>query len=136
MPKKTEEFINDIKNGVAYNENLDKFTTPTEQTKMLSELIETSNTSRKDLVKVLTPTDNNGYKYLNGGRAMKRDILIKICITCNQDIKCTANYLKRFGFLELYPRNKRDYIIMQGIEQALDVEKVSNLLSAAGEKRL
>ncbi len=136
MPKNTEEFINNIKKGVDYSEINEEFNSKEKQNNLLTDLIENAAVSRKDLVSIITPTDNNGYKYLNGGRKMQRDILIKICIACEQDFETTSRFLKRFGFIELYARNKRDYIIIQGINEKKTVEQICNMLSIAGEVRL
>ncbi len=136
MHKLTEEFLNDIKNGVSYDENTKSFSDDYEKIRLLDKLIDDSNITKKEIVAIITPSDNNGYKYLNGGRKMQRDILLKICIACSQNIEDTSYILKRFGFLELYPRIKREYIIMQGIISNFTIESINKELAKASENLL
>lgn len=136
MYKQTSEFINDIKNNIGIDENEKQFITDDTRNQLLNELIVSSGVNKAELVKIITPTDNNGYKYLSGKRKMQRDILIKICITCQKDYTETSKILKQFEFLELYPRIKREYIIINGISNHKYLSEINQDLANEGEKQL
>lgn len=136
MYKQTSEFINDIKNNIGIDENEKQFITDDTRNQLLNELIVSSGINKAELVKIITPTDNNGYKYLSGKRKMQRDILIKICITCQKDYTETSKILKQFEFLELYPRIKREYIIINGISNHKYLSEINQDLANEGEKQL
>ncbi len=82
---------------------------------LLNKLIIDSGINKSTIVKQITPTDKNGYKYLNNKREMQRTILIKICIICQFDLKTTNKLLKSYRFLELYPKIKQEYLIIECI---------------------
>lgn len=136
MDKKTTEFMNDIKNNVAPDANEDHFVNEQKCTQLLKQMISKTCIDKKVLVDLITPTDNNGYKYLNGKRNMQRNILIKICVACGQNSEETAKMLKAYGFIHLYPRIKRDYIILQGIENQHSIEQINENLANADELKL
>ncbi len=136
MLKTTDEFINDIKNGVGPQENNHAFINEEKCISNLKKMVTASGVPRKEIVDYITPTDKNGYKYLCGDRKMQRNILIKICIACQQNLDDTAKMLKMYGFIELYPRLKSDYIIIQGIIEQLSVEQINQELAKNGQKQL
>lgn len=136
MKKVTEEFINHIKNGVEANDLDESFITKEDAINHLTHKINAKGITKKYIVNKITPGDSNGYKYLNGNRKMKRDLLLKVCIACSFTPKETNVTLKQFEFIELYPRVKRDYIVLRGITENKNIDEINDQLAKAEELKL
>ncbi len=136
MGKVTEEFVNHIKKGTEADELKESFITKTSAINYLTHRINAKGITKKHIVNKITPGDSNGYKYLNGNRKMKRDLLLKVCITCNFTPEETNVMLKQFNFIELYPRVQRDYIILSGITENENIDAVNERLAKAAELKL
>ncbi len=103
---------------------------------LLNKLITDLGINKSTIVKQITPTDKNGYKYLNNKREMQRTILIKICIICQFDLQTTNKLLKSYRFLELYPKIKQEYIIIECILEQRNLLETNKRLSARGISQL
>ncbi len=133
---KTEEFMNNIEENGSISKLEGEFIPKDFGFKLLEAEIIKSGIKPGEIAKVITPTDKNGYKYLNNTRKMQRNILIKICIVCNFNLKTTNLLLKYYRFPELYPKMKQDYIIIQGIKNKWSLEEINRILSIEEEPQL
>ncbi len=133
---KTEEFMNNIEESGSIANVEGNFIPEDYSFKFLEKEIIKSGILKKDIVKVITPTDKNGYKYLDNTRKMQKNILIKICIVCKFSLKTTNLLLKYYRFSELYPKIKQDYIIIQGIKNGSDLNEINRVLSNENEPQL
>lgn len=136
MGKITEEFTNHINSGVEAKSLEAKFLTKTDAINHLTHRINAKGITKKYIVNKITPGDSNGYKYLNGNRKMKRDLLLKICIACSFTPEETNSTLKQFEFIELYPRVKRDYIVLRGITENKNIDEINERLAKGEELKL
>ncbi len=132
----TEEFIQKIEQDIPASKLEGKFLDNDFGYKLLTEEIAKSGIKKAKIVRIITPTDKNGYKYLNNKREMQRNILIKICVVCEFDLKLTNKLLRSYRFLELYPKIKQEYIIIQGIQKKLELSQINDMLSQEGEMKL
>ncbi len=103
---------------------------------LLNSLMINCKINKRTIVKQITPTDKNGYKYLNNTREMQRNILIKICIICQFDLQTTNKLLKSYHFLELYPKIKQEYIIIESILKQRNLVETNKRLASKGITQL
>ncbi len=134
MKKTTDEILNDIKRSeeIDYDEN--------NKTSITYELIlkhlEKSNLTKAELIKGVGLDIKNGYKYLSGDRKINRDMMIKFLIYLNLDYQTLNQELKLCGFAELYPRVKRDKIIIHKLIHGYSLDQINDTLSSEGQFRL
>lgn len=66
--------------------------------------------------------------FLNGKKQMSRDKLLSVFITIGYSVTEVQSLLRRFGYGELYTRNQRDYIILMGIRDRAELDKINEKL--------
>lgn len=135
--KTTEEFRNNIKKGVEPEKLEQHFISGKDE--LLVELrgkIKDGGYTISEVVDKMTPGSSAGYHHLSGRRTMPRDGLITIAILLNFSHEETNRLLREFGEGELYPKRKRDYIIIKGITEKKSHEQIMNQLTKASEKLL
>ncbi len=77
------------------------------------------------------------YAIIDGTRANpSRDILIRLCFGFELSLDETQKLLKTFGAAVLYPRSRRDSIIIHAIENKLTLEECNDNLHAYGQKTI
>ncbi len=82
----------------------------------------------------ITPSHLN--QFLNGKKHMTKYYLVRIFITLGYDIDRVNSLLQRFDGSFLYARNKRDYIIMNGIVDKRSLDEIDFDLRAQGLESL
>ncbi|MCR5104950.1 MAG: helix-turn-helix domain-containing protein [Eubacterium sp.] len=82
----------------------------------------------------ITPSHLN--QFLNGKKKMTKYYLLRIFITLGYDLDKVNSLLQRFDGSFLYARNKRDYIIMNGIVDKLSIDDIDSVLRAQGLEAL
>lgn len=114
--KTTEQIINYIKGNKNYhpqelrvNDDISHFLTN-----------ELAGINRKSMFAKLDMDVRNGNKYINGNRAIKRDVLLKIFIYLEYDLEQVNNVFKNYGYPQLYAKNKRDGAIIYCIYNKYD----------------
>ena len=74
-----------------------------------------------------------GYKLLSGEKhTNKRDVILRICLASELDLKETQTALKLYGFSPLYARIKRDALLISAINERMSVEQINDLLKTKG----
>jgi len=76
------------------------------------------------------------YKVFNGERKASRDILICIAIGMGLKLNETQLVLRLYKFATLDPRDKRDSLVIFGINSEYSIEKMNNLLFEKNETML
>jgi hypothetical protein len=76
------------------------------------------------------------YQIFSGKRKPSRDKLLCLCRGMELNSVETNQLLKSAGFAPLYPKNKRDSIIMFGFEKGQSVVDINEVLYDNGEKTL
>ena len=71
------------------------------------------------------------YDFLNG-KQLSRDRLIVIFLNLKYEYDDICKMLRRFQLPQLYPKNRRDYLIMTGIHKKLSVDKIDLELEQNG----
>ena len=79
-----------------------------------------------------------GYKLLTGEtHTTDRDKILRICFSMEMSLKETQRALRLYGMAELYPKLKRDVLLIVAIGQkTFDIDRVNDMLIAEGEAPL
>ena len=136
IKKSTEELMNELLKA----NNIGEYLKDNSQY-MVSEELSTYLISKKALVKseVIKKTEFSevmGYQIFSGTRLPSRDSLICICVAMEMALDETQAILKIAGFAALYPKTKRDSVIIRGISEGKSVAGINEELYNLGEKTL
>ena len=101
-------------------------------------LISRKRLKRQDIFQKADLPQKYGYKLLSGERrTTNRDKLLRIFIAMNMTLKETQRALMLYGLSALYPKKKRDAIIIIAINQGISsVDTVNEWLCEHGEEEL
>lgn len=128
----TDEILKEFENGNTPNRESINFV---EQNEQLSQLYckileQYKSCSKFATASDLTPSQLN--EFLNGKKGLGRNKLIGICITLNCTIQETRNILHRLGSTDLYSRNRRDFEILNCIQQGKSLDETNEILRKNG----
>lgn len=76
------------------------------------------------------------YQIFSGTRIPSRDKLLQLCIGMQLSLDEVQQLLKLSGFAPLYPRDKRDSMLIFALNQRLSVIDTNCILADLGEKLL
>ncbi len=79
---------------------------------------------------------NYGYQIFSGQRVPSRDKILRLCISMRLTAKETHTLLCSTGYADLYPKNKRDSILIFALEKGLSVLETNELLYELQENTL
>lgn len=102
----------------------------------LSNILENKGLVKSAVIKKTEISEVMGYQILSGVRKPSRDSLICICRAMELSIEETQEILKIGGFAPLYPKLKREAIIINGIGANLSTSKINEKLYDENEKTL
>ena len=71
-------------------------------------------------------------EFLNGKKQLSRDKLICICVTLKYDIKKTRHILRCIGKTDLYCKNRRDFEILNCLQQGKSLDEINEILQKNG----
>lgn len=72
------------------------------------------------------------YDFLNGKKGLSRDRLLVIFLNLNYSYDEICHMLRCFRQPQLYPRDRRDYLILLGIQKKLSVDEINQELERNG----
>lgn len=135
--KNTGDLMNELKSG---KESLDDFLENSEDSfinpdikAFWTEIVDNSTRSKSDII---NKSDFN-YKYfydvINGRKIPKRDKVIKLCLAMKVGIDKCQEALKISGKSQLYPRIRRDSIILYALKNEWSIFRCSAILKRYGE---
>lgn len=103
----------------------------------LTNLINEKNLTKADVIRNSELNENYAYQLFSGlKKSPQRDKLICLSIGMNLSVEETNSLLKLAGLLPLYPRVKRDSIIIIGINACKNVIEINEALYEEGETTL
>lgn len=76
------------------------------------------------------------HQVFSGRRAPSRDRLLCLCTALRASLDETQDLLKRAGYAQLYPRQRRDAIIAYGLLCQMEPGEINDKLFAENEKAL
>ncbi len=80
--------------------------------------------------------DIYGYQLFAGSRKPSRDKMVALCVGFSLTLERTQQVLKATGFAPLYPKNRRDSVLLFGIEKGQTVPQINTALYDLGEDTL
>ncbi|MCL2819709.1 MAG: XRE family transcriptional regulator [Oscillospiraceae bacterium] len=124
---------NDIQSYV--NENKESFINIT-IADALNKYAKEKGLSKPNVIKRSEINDIYGYQIFAGTRKPSRDILLCLCFGLTLNVEETQSLLKASGLAPLYPKIKRDSIILYGIHNNSSVCEVNEQLYSFEEPTL
>lgn len=94
----------------------------------LASLIDEKNLNKAEVIKKSNIQTNYAYQIFSGTRIPSRDKLIALCFGLDLTLDEAQTLLKYAGFAQLYPKNKRDSIIISSLKNHTSVIKCNILL--------
>lgn len=117
------------------SENLDSFQSTT-ACDTLCRLFQKSRLSKSTLAKCSGMSEVYLHQVFSGRRNPSRSRLICLCFGLKATIEETQSMLKQCGYAELYPKNKRDAIILFGFLHNKSLFDVNDMLYDQEEETL
>lgn len=139
MEQETQEIMNKLQK----EKDIAKFTKENEAVflerpliEYLEMLLQRSGMKKADIIKKAGLTPVYGYQIFDGRREPKRDKVIQLAIGFSLSMEETQKLLKKAGHNELYPKVKRDVLLIYAVNNGMDIDAVENLLYQMGETSL
>lgn len=84
----------------------------------------------------ITKSQFSRFMSSDGPKGLSRDSMLKICIVLGYNIDYIRTLLHRSGLPDLYPRDRRDYLIIKGIIAGEDLRDIDEKLESEGMETL
>ena len=140
LRKQTDELLNelkqkniDIQDYINHNEN--SFIEINLRT-MWEELFKKSNKSKSDIINNADISYIYFYEILQGKKIPTKDKIVRLILAMELSLDDCQMALKYCNHAQLYPRIKRDSLIIYAIENKLNLYDLQELLNANGEQEL
>ncbi len=102
----------------------------------LSEYIKSRKLTKSHVIKDAEISEIFGFQVLSGTRNPSRNTLLSLCIAMKMSLDEAQTALKIAQYAPLYPKHKRDSIIILGIANGKGVCEINNELYDNGEETL
>ena len=103
---------------------------------LLEELQKRSGLTKAQIARRSGMSDVYLYQVLCGRRNPSRDRLLSLCVGLGATLDETQQVLRQGGWAQLYPRLRRDAIIIHGLVHHRELNKINDTLYAENEKTL
>ena len=124
---------NSLRTFLMSNEN--SFNTDSAQ-EYIKELIDRGGISKATLARNSGMSEIYVHQILSGRRSPSRGRLICLCYGLGATLEETQELLKLYGLAQLYPRNRRDAILIYGLTHGISVQEINDRLFAEDEETL
>ena len=142
-PRKTRknptELLRDLKRTAAFSDFVKRNSSSlkhSEFTETLNRLYRAQGRSKAELARAAGISEAYLYQICSGARVPSRNRLLCICIGMKAEIEDTQMLLKQCGYAPLYPREKRDAVILHGLMHGKELNSVNDTLFEEGEEPL
>lgn len=105
-------------------------------TQMLNALYSKTDISKAALAKRAGTSEVYLHQIFSGGRTPSRDKTLCICVGMNASLEDTQELLKRSGYAQLYPKNRREAIIIYGLTHGMNLQQINDQLFTENETTL
>lgn len=102
----------------------------------LNELLAAQGMTKAAALRMTNIHNNYGYEIFKGSKHPSRDKTIQLCLAMKLALTDAQRLLRLAGYSELYPRIKRDSIIIFALKESLSVVDTDLLLDDGGEECL
>ena len=103
---------------------------------LLNRLFQKRRISKATLAKQSGMSEVYFHQVFSGRRNPSRNRLLCLCFGLNASLEETQELLKQCGFAQLYPKDRRDAIILYGILNGMDLFAVNDKLFTENEETL
>ena len=138
--KTTDELMKILKNQSSYSayisENKASMNSSQTLPQMLEQLIAKNHLTKSQAIKNSQLETHYAYQIFKGTKTPSRDKLIMLCIGCGATVEQTRKMLIKLKAAPLYPKDKRDSIILFGILHKIPVIDIDILLYEHGFQTL
>lgn len=137
--KTTDDLNSDLLSKADFDQYLQEnepFLTRRSIPELLHELYQKGMGSKAALARKVGMSEVYLHQIFSGRRNPSRDRLLALCIGMEASLEEIQNLLKQTNYAPLYPRMKRDAIIMYGIVHHLSPSDINDKLFAENEKTL
>lgn len=125
--------LNNRKNGEALLSQ--KQTAPT-CARLLREILEKAKMSVSEWIAGANISKSYGYQILRGERTPGRDILLRTALVVQLSLKDTQRLLAVGGCGALYPKVRRDVVVIFALNQKMTLLETEELISSLPERSL
>ncbi len=139
LKKSTDELMNELlkaNNIGEYLKENSQYMVSDELSTYLNNIIAKKGLVKSEVIKKTEFSEVMGYQIFSGTRLPSRDSLICICVAMDMTLDETQAILKIAGFAALYPKAKRDSIVIKGISDKKTVARINEELYTCEEKTL
>lgn len=105
-------------------------------TDYLSQLLKSYKMIKAEVIKRSGLNGVYGYQIFDGRREPSRDKVLQLAIGFGLDLEEVKKLLKCAGLGELYPRIKRDALLIHAINNSMSIDETEALLYKMGESGL
>lgn len=102
----------------------------------LNQLVEEKALKKSDVIKKAELNEIYGYQIFSGKRIPSRDKLISLSFGMSLSLEETQALLKYAGYAPLYPKQKRDSLVIWGISHQFTIYQINELLYTEQENTL
>lgn len=102
----------------------------------LAALYQSKHISKAELARKAGISEVYLHQVFSGKRRPSRDRLLCICVSLCASLEETQELLRKTGYAQLYPRIRRDAILIYGILHGISLDKINLQLFNKGEKTL
>ena len=134
---------NNLRQKLMEAPNLDQFLSENQDSfnrdsicELLNRLFQKRRISKATLAKRSGTSEVYLHQVFSGRRSPSRSRLLCLCFGLNASLEETQELLKQCGFAQLYPKDRRDAIILYGILNGMDLFAVNDKLFAENEETL
>lgn len=120
----------------AYIHNNEAFFSEQSITESLAELYERKAVSKAALARKSGMSEVYLHQVFSGRRNPSRDRLLCLCIGLGATLEETQELLKRASYAQLYPKTKRDAVIIHGLLHQKELNDINDTLFSENEKTL
>lgn len=104
--------------------------------RLINQLYEEKNISKAALARGAGMSEVYLHQVFAGRRNPSRDRLLCLCIGLSATVKETQRLLQHVGYAQLYPRNRRDAIVLYGLMHQKELTEINDKLFEENEKTL
>lgn len=133
----------DLKQELMEQADLDKYIrdnqtyfTDIDVAQALSRLCKEKSITKAEVARQAGTSEVYLYQVLSGRRTPSRDRLLCICIGMETSLEEIQDLLKQLGYAPLYPKHRRDAIIIHGILHHTPLTAINDILFSENEKTL
>ena len=129
--KSTADLLNEIKSTPNLSEFLKEYSEDISDPKFkeyLKKLLDEKGMTRADAIRKADLSSDYAYQIFSGRKNPSRDKLIRLALGMALTLDETSRLFKLAGVSELYPRIKRDAVILFCIERNISVMTANELL--------